>query len=65
MAPFEVEKKWSVEELFYPTPVGVHTPWLHMPRRNMTSLIKYCPDIRLIIPKGYLLAYDDSEPWTR
>lgn len=60
IAPGDIESSWSVEELWYPRPVGVHTPWLHMSPAHMQELLRYCPDIEIIIPKGYLLAYEDS-----
>ena len=52
MATKEIEKQWSVENLFYPSPLGVHAPYIDVGRQgaNWTVLLRYCPDIALVTP---------------
>lgn len=50
LAPRTEAAKWSMEEVFSMTPVGVHKPWLHQSPATLTSFLEYCPDARLIFP---------------
>jgi hypothetical protein len=42
LPPLEVAATFSVETVFYPTPIAVHKPWLHLPRANISALASNC-----------------------
>ena len=42
LPPLEVAATFSVETVFYPTPLAVHKPWLYLPPANVTALVANC-----------------------
>jgi hypothetical protein len=42
LPPLEVAATFSVETVFYPTPLAVHKPWLHLPPANISALVSSC-----------------------
>lgn len=48
-APFEMCQKFSVESVFYPTPFGVHKPWLYLSVSEYVPLYKYAPTIKTLV----------------
>lgn len=58
IASVEQEKHFSVEQVYYKEPMGYHLPEGigHLPPKvwknkdNRKSILKYCPDIAIILP---------------
>jgi hypothetical protein len=47
-APFELAKKFSVEQFYYNEPLGIHSCWKYLSKDNFTELKKNNPEISLV-----------------
>ena len=42
LPPLDVAATFSVETVFFPSPLAVHKPWLHLPPANLSALVSSC-----------------------
>jgi hypothetical protein len=49
IAPEHIARKFSVETVFYPTPLAVHKP-IYLNYKELKDLCQACPDLRLVVP---------------
>ena len=50
-APKNVGVHFSVETEYSPKPWGVHHAWSFIHDKNWQELLKFCPEVKLIMPK--------------
>ena len=50
-APKNVGLHFSVETEYSPKPWGVHHAWSFIHDKNWQELLKFCPEVKLIMPK--------------
>ena len=43
LPPLDVAMAFSVETRFYPSPLAVHKPWMHLPKNLTAILVANCP----------------------
>ena len=58
VAPKEVGRHFSVENVFYEAPWGVHQPLMANRGRKLRQLLRACPEIELIAEEPFFLVRD-------
>jgi Protein of unknown function (DUF5672) len=53
VAPLEIAKKFAVETYYYSKPIGVHKPWLYLPKAQILSLLDFCTGLGNICPTDF------------
>jgi len=49
LPPNEIAQRFSIESMYYPTPLGVHKPWLYLNSNEYLKLQHYAPCIKALV----------------
>jgi hypothetical protein len=49
LPPTEVARRFSIESVYYPCPLGVHKPWLYLGSEEYLKLAHYAPSIKTLV----------------